>query len=62
MKRNTLGAVMGYLRPRDIGGFRLTSDLRFVMTGYTEKPIPPDLAEVGAESVAQPIAVGGGAR
>lgn len=62
LKRNPVGAVFGYLRRRDIGGFRLTSDLRFVMTGYAEKPLPPDLAEVGRESVAEPIAVEGGAR
>lgn len=58
LERGALGALRGYLRRRDIGGFRLTNDLRFVMTGYAEKPAAPDLEAVEEE----PIAVEGDAR
>ncbi len=58
LERGPLGALRAYLRRRDIGGFRLTNDLRFVMTGYAEKPPAPDLEPIEAE----PIAVEGGAR
>lgn len=52
LRRSPLGALSGYLRRRDIGGFRLTSDLRFVITGYAEKLAPPALVTVGAEPIA----------
>jgi len=58
LRRNPLGAMYGYLRRREIGGFRLTTDLRFVITGYAEKPLPAEL-EIVAET---PIAVGQDAR
>lgn len=58
LQRSALGAMYGYLRRRDIGGFRLTSDLRFVFTGYAVKPQPPELRTVDA----YPLAVEGDAR
>ena len=58
LRRNPLSAFVGYLRRRDIGGFRLSTDMRFVITGYAEKPPPPELVAVGSE----PIAVDGDAR
>lgn len=61
LRRRTLGALRGYLRHKDIGGFRLSNDLRFVITGYAEKPSPPELMSVdGVEE--KPIAVEDGAR
>ena len=61
LQRNVLGALRGYLRRRDIGGFRLTNDLRFVFTGYAEKPPPPPL-EIVDTTDDPPIAVEGDAR
>ncbi len=58
LERNPIGALYGYLRRKEIGGFRLTNDLRFVITGYAEKPPAPDLAIVEET----PIAVEDGAR
>lgn len=52
LRRNPLGAMYGYLRRREIGGFRLTTDLRFVITGYAEKPLPAELEIVEETRIA----------
>ena len=52
LRRNPVAAAFGYLRRRDAGGFQLSDDLRLVITGYAEKPTPPDFAPVGEPPIA----------
>jgi len=52
LERGAFGAMRRYLRRRDIGGFRLINDLRFVMTGYADEPTEPNLAAVEEEPIA----------
>ncbi len=47
LKRNPVGAVFGYLRRRDIGGFRATSEPRFVIVGDVGKALAPGPGEGG---------------
>jgi 2-polyprenyl-6-hydroxyphenyl methylase/3-demethylubiquinone-9 3-methyltransferase len=61
LQRSPIGALRGYLRRKDIGGFRLSTDLRFVITGYAEKPPAPALEALEAHEET-PIAVEDGAR
>jgi 2-polyprenyl-6-hydroxyphenyl methylase/3-demethylubiquinone-9 3-methyltransferase len=52
LERSPIGALRGYLRRKDIGGFRLSGDLRFVITGYAEKPPAPVLEPIEETPIA----------